>query len=213
MELQDKKKVFAAGKYQITPNTLKEAVSTLGINDSDKFDPELQERIFNKFLIGSKRGRGAISEYLNSPTVPDEKLTRNALKQLSQEFAAVADPDTEKSFYSGKGNNVATISSAEMLAALEADRQARQSNLAKTNKEVPPMTASQSVKEVPPPLLTPPSNKDIPTPTSYIPSINTGASLAILNKTTNVINGGTTYAVDDEKYLAHSPFIEKQYYG
>ena len=213
MDLQDKKKVFAAGKYQVIPETLKEAVSKLSINKSDKFSPELQERIFTEYLIGSKPGRGAISKYLNSPTVPDEKTKHAALKQLSQEFAAVADPDTGKSFYAGKGNNAASISSVEMLAALESDRQSRQSNLAKTNKEIPAVSSTKSVNETPTTSPISPKNIDIPDVISYNEPMNMGASVAILNNTTNVINGGTTYAINEEKETNHSPFIEKQYYG
>jgi hypothetical protein len=159
-------------------------------------------------------------------------LTRLAVKQLSQEFAAVADPDTGKSHYAGKANNKASIGVNEIVFALESDRLSRQSNLAKNDKKqiIPDTSATPAVPATPnvpvKPDLTPSTvsqkkiqpittdvSREIPTLNSYIPSTNTGASLAVLNKTTNVINGGTTYAVDDEKYLAQSPFIEKQYYG
>ncbi|KVA16696.1 hypothetical protein [Burkholderia ubonensis] len=44
------------------------------------------------------------------------------LRAASREWASVADPDTGHSYYAGKGNNRASISAAELEAALRNTR-------------------------------------------------------------------------------------------
>lgn len=119
MKLQKEGKIFAAGKYQIIPETLKGGVKELGLTGKEKFNQETQDKLFSKYLIGSKRPE--IQEYLNSPN-PSPELKRKAQIGLSQEFASIAHPDTGKSFYEGKGGNKASITSEQALAALEKDR-------------------------------------------------------------------------------------------
>lgn len=57
-EIQNKqanREIFAAGRYQVVPSTLQLAIKELNIKSTDIFSPELQDRIFNEYLIKIKR--------------------------------------------------------------------------------------------------------------------------------------------------------------
>lgn len=116
-------RLFAVGKYQIVPNTMKGAVSALGLRRDQLFTPVLQEKIFQQYLVGSKRP--SIKKF-----VQGKGSMESALLELAQEFASVADFRTGKSFYAGKGNNKASISAEKMRNALLAQKQIYQKNLA-----------------------------------------------------------------------------------
>lgn len=106
----------AAGRYQIIGTTLAEAARGLKLNGSEMFDRKLQDRIFEQYLVRNKRR--SISDYVEGRS--DD--LRAALRAASREWASVADPDTGRSYYAGKGNNRASISAAEMEAALRNTR-------------------------------------------------------------------------------------------
>ncbi|KVO64989.1 mannosyl-glycoprotein endo-beta-N-acetylglucosamidase [Burkholderia ubonensis] len=102
----------AAGRYQIIGGTLSEAASAMKLNGGEMFDRKLQDRIFSEYLVRNKRR--AIADYIEGRS--DDVLA--ALRAMSREWASVADPDTGRSHYAGKGNNRASISRAEAEAAL-----------------------------------------------------------------------------------------------
>ncbi|WP_232427520.1 mannosyl-glycoprotein endo-beta-N-acetylglucosamidase [Burkholderia ubonensis] len=102
----------AAGRYQIIGGTLSEAASAMKLNGSEMFDRKLQDRIFSEYLVRNKRR--AIADYIEGRS--DDVLA--ALRAMSREWASVADPETGRSYYAGKGNNRASISRAEAEAAL-----------------------------------------------------------------------------------------------
>ncbi|MCW5179013.1 mannosyl-glycoprotein endo-beta-N-acetylglucosamidase [Burkholderia cenocepacia] len=106
----------AAGRYQIIGSTLAEAARGLKLNGSEMFDRKLQDRIFEQYLVRNKRR--AIADYVEGRS--DD--LRGALRAASREWASVADPDTGRSYYAGKGNNRASITVAEMAAALRNTR-------------------------------------------------------------------------------------------
>ncbi|WP_247682090.1 mannosyl-glycoprotein endo-beta-N-acetylglucosamidase [Burkholderia sp. Tr-862] len=106
----------AAGRYQIIGNTLAEAARGLKLNGGEMFDRKLQDRIFEQYLVRNKRR--AIADYVEGRS--DD--LRGALRAASREWASVADPDTGRSYYAGKGNNRASITAAEMEAALRNTR-------------------------------------------------------------------------------------------
>ncbi|VWC81413.1 mannosyl-glycoprotein endo-beta-N-acetylglucosamidase [Burkholderia contaminans] len=106
----------AAGRYQIIGSTLAEAARGLKLNGSEMFDRKLQDRIFDEYLVRNKRR--AIADYVEGRS--DD--LRGALRAASREWASVADPDTGRSYYAGKGNNRASITAAEMEAALRNTR-------------------------------------------------------------------------------------------
>ncbi|MPV69470.1 mannosyl-glycoprotein endo-beta-N-acetylglucosamidase [Burkholderia sp. BE17] len=106
----------AAGRYQIIGSTLAEAARGLKLNGDEMFDRKLQDRIFEQYLVRNKRR--AIADYVEGR---NDDL-RGALRAASREWASVADPDTGRSYYAGKGNNRASITAAEMEAALRNTR-------------------------------------------------------------------------------------------
>ncbi|WP_104012183.1 mannosyl-glycoprotein endo-beta-N-acetylglucosamidase [Burkholderia anthinoferrum] len=106
----------AAGRYQIIGSTLAEAARGLKLNGDEMFDRKLQDRIFEQYLVRNKRR--AIADYVEGRS--DD--LRGALRAASREWASVADPDTGRSYYAGKGNNRASITAAEMEAALRNTR-------------------------------------------------------------------------------------------
>ncbi|WP_241300999.1 mannosyl-glycoprotein endo-beta-N-acetylglucosamidase [Burkholderia cenocepacia] len=106
----------AAGRYQIIGSTLAEAARGLKLNGSEMFDRKLQDRIFEQYLVQNKRR--AIADYVEGRS--DD--LRGALRAASREWASVADPDTGRSYYAGKGNNRASITATEMAAALRNTR-------------------------------------------------------------------------------------------
>jgi hypothetical protein len=122
-------KLFAVGKYQMIPSTLSDAVKTLNLDTSQKFTGELQEKLFEEYLISQKRP--AITNYLNSPT-DDPALLYKALKALSLEWASIADPDIPggKTSHYGSGNK-ASLSVEQMTILLRQDRLQLQKNRSK----------------------------------------------------------------------------------
>ncbi|KVN17916.1 MULTISPECIES: hypothetical protein [unclassified Burkholderia] len=106
----------AAGRYQIIGSTLAEAARGLKLKGDEMFDRRLQDRIFEQYLVRNKRR--AIADYVEGRS--DD--LRGALRAASREWASVADPDTGRSYYAGKGNNRASITAAEMEAALRNTR-------------------------------------------------------------------------------------------
>jgi hypothetical protein len=95
------RKIFAAGKYQIIPETLQSLLKQGVVKPEDKFDAETQDRL-GRTLINNRLAKAG-----NDPVL--QQL------ELSKEFASIADPRTGKSYYAGKGNNAASIQSAQLF--------------------------------------------------------------------------------------------------
>lgn len=136
-----KDRVFAAGKYQVTTagydpkskkrteGTLGEAITALGIDRNEKFTPELQERIFNEFLVGSKRP--AVQAYRSGKS----NDLNSALYELSKEFASFPVPMGYRTKSGQKSNgkmgfydkdsagNKASVKIDDVIKALNLDRQ------------------------------------------------------------------------------------------
>lgn len=122
MNMQKDRDVFAVGRYQLIPITLKDAVSKLKIDKNELFNEKLQDRIFNEFLIKIKRPE--ISNYLNGGGDLEK-----AMYSTAQEWASVGVQRGKKiskgriaqggeSYYSGDGLNRAHISPAQIRQAL-----------------------------------------------------------------------------------------------
>ncbi|MFC6838723.1 XVIPCD domain-containing protein [Xanthomonas theicola] len=115
----DEQRLFAVGRYQVIPGTMKDAVDLLGIERSKAMTPEIQDEIFSDYLMSQKRP--AIKEYITGQT---GATLHDAQKALSQEWASIADPDTGKSYYHKAGGaNHSSITSAETAQALDAMRE------------------------------------------------------------------------------------------
>jgi hypothetical protein len=133
--VQAKGEIFAAGRYQITPSTLNEAVQNLSLNTTDKFDESMQDRIFKEYLTGAKRPD--IQSFLSGNKDADVDA---AVLALAKEFASVGVPAATKrlaskgitsldlqagdSYYKGVGRNPPTgsISPEEARTALKQTR-------------------------------------------------------------------------------------------
>ena len=117
MLAQQAHKFNAAGRYQITKDTLIGAANAMQLDLNAKFDSKMQDKIFEQYLAGSKRP--ALQKYLHGQSDDIDA----AAKAAAQEWASVADPTTGKSAHEGVGNNKASISADEMRRALQESRE------------------------------------------------------------------------------------------
>jgi hypothetical protein len=151
-EAQKAHKFNAAGRYQVIAPTLDSAVSALGLTGKEKFDAATQDRIFEQYLIGSKRKE--IGDYVTGKT----NDLPAALLGMSKEWASVADPTTGLSHYGGVGNNKASISVAEATQALNQARGAHAGAPGPSSYDpdpAPPKPGFDWGNAPPPPALTP----------------------------------------------------------
>lgn len=123
MAAQDSGQLFAVGKYQIIPKTMKGFVqnSPDPIDMNDKFDSTTQEK-FKKYVIDVKRP--AVGRYIRGES--DDRT--EAAQELAREFASVglAAPEAGRqrgeSRYSGTGGNRASIAPEKIEGALDQAR-------------------------------------------------------------------------------------------
>jgi muramidase (phage lysozyme) len=118
----------AVGRYQMISSTLAAAVSFLHIDPQAKFDADMQDYIFENYLITRKQQ--AIGDYIMGRS--DDLW--GAVYAASKEWASVAAPpgyslakggksDGLTSYYSGVQGNRASISATAMAQVLEQERQ------------------------------------------------------------------------------------------
>lgn len=121
IQLQSNKRIFAAGKYQIIPVTMKSFVSQMKIKLTDRFDAATQEK-FPEFVINF--ARPAVGKYIRGET----NNRAEAAQSLAREFASVGLSYPEggrsrgESRYSGSAGNKASISPEKIEAALDRAR-------------------------------------------------------------------------------------------
>lgn len=124
-ELQNQRKVFAVGKWQMIPSTLQSAIDAGKVGLGEMFDEATQDKLLD-FLIAK---RPLAQRYLNGdPTVSRD----DAIADLAKEWAALGVPypmqgakrwvQTGESYYSGVGGNKASISPDLIGEALDRDR-------------------------------------------------------------------------------------------
>lgn len=112
----DTNRLFAVGRYQVIPDTMRGAVATLGISRDEPFSDALQDRIFSDYLITNKRS--VIAGYITGE--PGAGLA-DAQLALAKEWASIANPATGRAYYGGA--NHASISAQETADALNAMRE------------------------------------------------------------------------------------------
>jgi len=108
-------RLFAVGKYQMIPSTMRDAIAKLGLSRDRKLTPDLQETLFRDYLIAIKRPR--VKAFITGGG-----SLESAQLALALEFASVADPATGRSHYGGSGGNRASISVAQTAAALNSEK-------------------------------------------------------------------------------------------
>jgi hypothetical protein len=106
------RRLFAAGRYQIIPDTLKGILPSSGLTARDPFSPQNQDRLGLALI----QRRKAAWDYLTGKSANRDA----ALLALAQEWASLPDPRTGNSFY-GSGNR-AQHTVAQVAAALDAAR-------------------------------------------------------------------------------------------
>lgn len=106
-------RLFAVGKYQCIPITLREACTSLNLDPNCTFNETIQDRICQEYLVGKKRP--ALVAYYNNPDKMNEALLVKAGKALAAEFASIEDPEYPGYPYGGpngkyykSGNKVGT---------------------------------------------------------------------------------------------------------
>ncbi len=83
----DKNRLFATGKYQTIIPTLRDAQIKLGVNGSELYNQNLQERIFREYLI-YKAGEGKLAKFVKHA----EGSVEDAQHAAAREWASIAVP-------------------------------------------------------------------------------------------------------------------------
>jgi muramidase (phage lysozyme) len=125
----------AAGRYQIIGTTMTAAARALRLSGNELFDRNMQDRIFNEYLIGSKHrviedylaGRNndlagaayAVSQEWASVSVPPGMLTQSG--KLASGLQTYYDKPDKK----GRVVNRASLSAQDIEATLQLERQRR----------------------------------------------------------------------------------------
>jgi Putative peptidoglycan binding domain len=129
----DPNRLFAVGRYQVIPQTMDGAINALNLDRNQQFTPQVQDRVFNDYLIVDKRP--AIHDYITGK--PGVSVT-DAQRALAQEWASFGDPDNGGRSHYDDGANHASITLAQSSAALNSMRDAYQADIARG------MTADQA---------------------------------------------------------------------
>jgi hypothetical protein len=121
----DPNRFFATGKYQTTFGTLRAAKNALGLTGTEKYDADMQERVFRDFLI-SDAGGGGLARFVKSGygTVYDAQLA------TAKCWASIAAPkgakiqsgetsDGTMSYYKGAANRAAMASTNKLIDLLQ----------------------------------------------------------------------------------------------
>lgn len=106
--------LFAVGRYQFIPSTLRFAVSASGISTSEMFTPQTQQRLFATLL---DQKRPAVGTYIRG----HHNNLSYALDELAKEWASV-EYRSGRGYYDHVGNNRAHITRVDAAAAINAAR-------------------------------------------------------------------------------------------
>jgi len=104
-------RLYAVGRYQFTPVTLRFAVAHSSVDKLDMFTPDVQDRLMAALILYK---RPAVGAYLRG----DHELEGWALNELAKEWASI-EYRYGRSFYDHVGGNRAHITRAEVSAVLQ----------------------------------------------------------------------------------------------
>ena len=127
MKAQSRFDMFATGRFQIIPSTLKEAVKKLNLDLNSLYDETMQDRIFEEYLIKHKRkpiigyleGNGSVEDAIYAWALEFASAGVRKGKTISKGRTAHIEGI---SYYSGDGLNRSHIMPDEMVAILEESR-------------------------------------------------------------------------------------------
>lgn len=116
--------LWATGRYQIIPKTLKNTYPKAGLKETDVYNQENQD----KMALALLKGRSAIRNYIYG-FVPDTKENRQkAALEMAKEWSSIGVPykvegmykivDKNESYYSGRGDK-ASVDTEEVQLALQ----------------------------------------------------------------------------------------------
>lgn len=103
--------LFAVGRYQFIPRTLRYAVAMSEVSGSDMFTPETQDKLMAALVLYK---RPAVGAYLRG----DHTNLAWALNELAKEWASI-EYSHGRGFYDHIGGNRAHVSRAEVSAVLQ----------------------------------------------------------------------------------------------
>ena len=110
--------IFAVGRYQFIPSTLRWAVRNSSVRESDMFTPEVQDTLMAALVTGK---RPAVGAYLRG----EHDLVGWALDELAKEWASI-EYRQGRGYYDHIGGNRAKITRLEMVEVLQNIKQAWQ---------------------------------------------------------------------------------------
>ena len=113
--------IFAAGKYQIIPDTMPGVVKGAGLSRDDLFSPENQEKLGDALIFVK---RPYVGDYIKGK----HDDTTGAMMELAREFASIPNPYTGRSLYGGGNKSFHTVD--EVREALQKARE----NYSKSSK-------------------------------------------------------------------------------
>jgi murein DD-endopeptidase MepM/ murein hydrolase activator NlpD len=124
MQAQSSGKLFAAGRYQIIPSTMKLAVSRSGVSLDDRFDAKTQDKLGLALIY--KGQRPILSAYLQGKS----NDLRGAMIDLAEEWASAPHPDTGRSAYPPANKSSHTVEEVKqaLMAARSGGKTQSQSN-------------------------------------------------------------------------------------
>ena len=103
--------VYAVGRYQFIPSTLRFAVRHSSVDELDMFTPETQDRLMAALIFYK---RPAVGAFLRG----DHDLIGWALNELAKEWASI-EYRNGRGFYDHIGGNRAHVSRAELSTVLQ----------------------------------------------------------------------------------------------
>lgn len=115
MEHQESGKLFAAGRYQIIPSTMKLAVARAGVSPDDQFSQSTQDKLGLSLIYNGQRPR--LSSYLRK----ESDNLHGAMEDLAMEWASAPHPDTGRSYYPPANKSSHTVE--EVKSALTSARE------------------------------------------------------------------------------------------
>ena len=136
----DPNRLFAVGKYQCIPVTLKASCQALNIDINEPFSERTQDIICQEYLVAKKRP--ALVAYYRNPDKNNTDLLMKAGQSLAAEFASIEDPYFLGYPYKGpngtyykSGNKAHTMWERDIKPTLLKEWEFR------NNKAEPPVTA------------------------------------------------------------------------
>jgi len=115
MEHQESGKLYAAGRYQIIPSTMKMAVARAGVSPDDLFNQSTQDKLGLALIYNGQRPR--LSSYLKK----ENNDLHGAMEDLAMEWASAPHPDTGRSYYPPANKSSHTVE--EVKSALMSARE------------------------------------------------------------------------------------------